>query len=128
MIETTQDGTITMPTIHLDEDGAVEAGDGIIIERTVLQPTPHRKRPFIDYIPKARHIVTEYKLIVQIVGIVIFLIAMGHDEHLANTLYAVGVDFLGDGVLLPRAVIEGVAAAMGIAPEVPSHVTLPGSA
>ena len=128
MIETTQDGQTTMPTIHLDEDGAIEHATGITVVKPVALATPHRKRPFIDYIPKARHIVTEYKLIVQIVGIVIFLIAMGHDEHLANTLYAVGVDFLGDGVLLPRAVIEGVAAAMGIAPEVSSHVTLPGSA
>lgn len=72
-------------------------------------PLPHRKRGIISYIPRAQHLVTEYKLYVQLVALVIFVaLATGHDGHLANTLYDIGVDFLGDGVLLPRAILSAI--------------------
>ena len=72
-------------------------------------PIPHRKRSLVSYWPTLQNLVTEYKLVVQLATLVIFVgLATGHDQHLANTFYELGIDILGDGALIPRNILTSL--------------------
>ena len=82
---------------------------------TPIEPAmPHRKRGLIDYIPKGRHFVTEYRLVFQILFVVIGMIATQHDQHLADSLYGLGLDFFGDAITLPRTLLNIPSPASGL--------------
>ena len=115
MIETTVDvAEAPKPTIHLDEDGAIEHATGITVMKQVALSTPHRKRSVISYFPQAQKLVEEFRLPVQIAVMIILMIATQHDQHLADTLYALGLDVFGDAVSLPRELLNIPTAAAGL--------------
>ena len=99
-----------METIMEDRKRMVEEAQ---VPMTEITPMPHRHRGIVDYIPKGRHFVTEYKLVFQIIAMVILMIATQHDQHLADTLYALELDFFGDAITLPRNLLNIPAAAVG---------------
>ena len=115
MNETTLDvAEAPKPVIHLDEDGAIEHATGITVMRPVALSTPHRKRSVISYFPQAQKLVEEFRLPVQIAVMIILMIATQHDQHLADTLYALGMDIFGDAVSLPRELLNIPTATAGL--------------
>ena len=104
----------TKPVIQLNEDGAIEAAHGITVKTTPRLATPHRKRAIISYFPQAQKLVEEFRLPVQIAVMIILMIATQHDQHLADTLYALGLDIFGDAVSLPRELLNIPTATAGL--------------
>ena len=120
MIETTLDVAeapmpeAPKPVIQLNEDGAIEAAHGITLRTLPPLATPHRKRSVISYFPQAQKLVEEFRLPVQIAVMIILMIATQHDQHLADTLYALGLDVFGDAVSLPRELLNIPTATAGL--------------